>query len=115
MSAAVVFPAYGSPDVLEVIDVGEPVAGPGEVRIAMRAAGVQPFDCKLRHGDMDGYVPVTFPQVLGNELAGVIDQVGAEVEGFAVGDEVMAFMFLGAYAEHVVVPADNVVRKPEAL
>lgn len=109
---ALTFSRYGGPEVLEVIDVPEPQAGPGQVRIQVRAAGVQSFEAKLRRGELVGYVPVTVPQMLGNELAGVIDQVGSGVTGFAVGDEVLGFTTLNAAAEAVAVDARQVTPKP---
>ncbi|MGV9456098.1 NADP-dependent oxidoreductase [Streptomyces sp. NPDC003635] len=115
MATAVAFSAYGGPEVLRPLEFQEPVAGPGEVRVRVRAAGVNPVDVKLRRGDFEGMVPVTFPQRLGNEYAGVIDQVGAEVTGFAVGDEVLGFTAMAAYTEVLTVPADAVAVKPGAL
>ncbi|WAZ24648.1 NADP-dependent oxidoreductase [Streptomyces cinnabarinus] len=115
MATAIVFSAYGGPEVLGPLEIEEPVAGPGEVRVRVRAAGVNPVDVKLRRGDFAGLVPVTFPQRLGNEFAGVIDQVGADVTGFAAGDEVLGFTAMAAYTEVLTVPADSVTGKPDAL
>ncbi len=109
---ALTFSRYGGPEVLELMDLPEPNAGPGQVRVRVRAAGVQSFEAKLRRGELDGYVPVTVPQTLGNELAGVIDQVGSGVTGFSVGDEVLGFTTLNAAAEAVAVDASQVTRKP---
>jgi len=107
------FSRYGDPDVLEVIDVPEPEVGPGQVRVRVKAAGVQSFEAKLRRGDLQGYVPVTFPQRLGNEFAGVIDAVG--VAGIAVDDAVLGFTTLQAAAEAIAVDASHVTRKPDAM
>jgi enoyl reductase len=112
---ALAFARYGGPDVLEVIDVPTPVAGPGQARVRVKAAGVQSFEAKLRRGDLDGYVPVSFPQRLGNEFTGVIDQVGGDVSGFSLGDEVLGFTTLDAAAEHVVVPPSQLAHKPPQL
>ncbi len=76
---AVAFSEYGDPAVLRLTDLPEPHARAGQVRVRMRAAGVQPFDCAFRRGDLQGFMPATFPQVLGNDFAGVVDEVGAEV------------------------------------
>ena len=112
---ALVFARYGDPGVLEVIDVPEPIVGPGQVRVRVRAAGVQSFEAKLRRGDLEGYVPVTFPQRLGNEFAGVIDAVGADVTGISVNDAVLGFTTLQAAAEAITVDASHVTRKPDAM
>ncbi|WP_282700359.1 NADP-dependent oxidoreductase [Streptomyces sp. CC219B] len=115
MATAIAFSEYGGPDVLRPLETAEPVAGPGEVRVRVRAAGVNPVDVKLRRGDFAGTVAVTFPQRLGNEFAGVIDQVGAGVTGRAVGEEVLGFTAMAAYAEVLTVAADSVTAKPAGL
>jgi len=115
MSAAVAFSSYGDPEVLRVIDVPEPHAGAGEVRVRMRAAGVQPFDCAFRRGALQGFMPARFPQVLGNDFAGVVDEVGADITVVAAGADVLGFCTLAAHAELVVVPADQVVARPSSM
>jgi enoyl reductase len=111
---AAVFDRYGPPEVLRVADRPDPVAGPGEIRVQIRAAGVQPFDVAVRSGRMPR-VPVTFPQTIGQEYAGVVDRVGAGVDGFAPGDRVAGSTMLNGQASAVVVPAAGVVRLPEGL
>lgn len=115
MAQIVVFEEYGGPDVLHPIEVPDPVAGPGELRIRVRAAGVQPYDCATRRGDYASYTQLTFPARLGNEVAGVVDQVGSGVIGFAEGDEVIAFLTMAGYADVVVVLADQVGAKPPSI
>ena len=115
MSRAVVFNDYGDPDVLEVVEVAVPDPGPGEVRVAVRAAGVQPFDCLFRSGRAAAYMPATFPQRLGNELAGTIDAIGAGVSDWSVGDEVLGWAVLASYADHAVVGRDQLVAKPTEM
>lgn len=105
----------GGPEVLEVREVATPDAAPGQVRVRVRTAGVQPFDLAVREGWRPGYAPPGLPDVPGNEFAGVIDQIGAGVDGWSVGDEVLGFTLLGAYAEYVVVGADQIVAKPTAM
>lgn len=109
MAKAIVFFEYGDADVLQWIDVDEPQAGAGQLRVRVRAAGVQPFDCNFRRGDLNGYVPVQFPQHLGNEFAGIVDQVGEGVTNFAVGDAVLGFVPMIAYAEVLVVDAKDII------
>jgi NADPH:quinone reductase-like Zn-dependent oxidoreductase len=110
---AVVFTEYGDPDVLRVADVDESHPGPGQVRVAVRAAGVNPVDWKVRSGMMREIRPVTFPVIDGVEAAGVVDEVGADVTGVAPGDEVFGFAVGGAAAERAIV--DDLARKPASL
>ncbi|MDT3396406.1 NADP-dependent oxidoreductase [Streptomyces sp. B1866] len=110
--------AYGGPEVLSVIDVPVRDPGPGEVRVAVRAAGVNPIDYKL-YGGLFGSDPANLPMRLGVEAAGVVTAVGPDATGpagpVAVGDEVIAWRAPGAYAAEVVVPAAAVAPKPAAL
>ena len=112
---AAAFATFGGPEVMELMDLPEPQAGPGQVRVRVKAAGVQHFDCAVRSGLYPGNVEVRLPQIPGNEFAGVIDQVGDGVTGFRVGDEVLGFNILNSYAEYVTVSADQIVRKPETM
>jgi NADPH:quinone reductase-like Zn-dependent oxidoreductase len=103
---AVQFAEYGDPDVLTVAEAEEPQAGPGQVRIAVRAAGVNIGDCNLRAGRLAGFVPLALPHVPGIDAAGVVDQVGPGVDDVRVGDEVFGSTDLavlgGAAAELAV-------------
>jgi NADPH:quinone reductase-like Zn-dependent oxidoreductase len=112
MSKAVSYASYGSPEVLEVVDVPEPHAGPGQVRVAVRAAGLNPFDVKVRNGVLPKH---TLPSLQGSEFAGVVDEAGEGVTEWQVGDEVLGWMGRGAQAERVVVSATSVAAKPSAL
>lgn len=113
MAKAVRYSEYGGPEVLQWVEVEEPHAGDGQVRVAVRAAGMNPFDYKVRRG---GYVANhTLPAGQGAEFAGVIDEVGDGVTGLSVGDEVIGWVGTGAQATHVVVPAKNVTAKPAEL
>src|SRR5689334_17514240 len=103
MSKVVVATQYGGPEGLALVDEPTPEPGPGEVRIGVRGAGVNPIDYKIYSG-MFGEDPSNLPIRLGFEGAGVIEAVGADVDGFAVGDEVMAHSINGAYAEQVIAP-----------
>ncbi|MFK4087023.1 NADP-dependent oxidoreductase [Kribbella sp. NPDC020789] len=109
---AVVFEEFGGPEVLTVREVPEPQAGPGQVRVKVAAAGVNPLDYKIRRGYMQGTFDVPFPAVPGFEVAGVVDQAG-EGAGFAVGDEVVGWSAGGSYAEYAL--AGNVARKPAGV
>jgi enoyl reductase len=115
VSKAVVFSRYGDPDVLNVIDVPPARPGPGQVRVTVKAAGVQPFDSLFRSGAAHQWMPAVFPQRLGNEFAGVVDEVGSGGEEVSVGDEVFGWAMLTSYAEHVVVSTSDIVLKPDGL
>lgn len=104
--------SFGPPDVLHVLEVDEPQAGPGQVRVRVRAAGVMPFDCRVRAGGFPPGAALPMPVVPGNEFAGVVDQIGDGAGALPVGAEVLGFTTLGGYAEYVVVGADQVVEKP---
>lgn len=118
MARVVVATGFGGPEVLSVVeeDVGAP--GPGEVRIAVRSAGVNPVDWK-RYGGAMG-TDAGLPMRLGFEAAGVVAEVGGggavgPAGPVAVGDEVIAYRIDGAYAEELVVPATAVVPKPVGM
>jgi NADPH:quinone reductase len=118
MATAVVAPAYGGPEVLSVVDTEVPEPGPGEVRIQVRAAGVNPIDFKIYSGAM-GDAPDALPLPVGYEVSGVVTAVGPDAEGPAgpvsVGDEVVAYRVDGGYASELVAPASVVVPKPAEL
>ena len=114
----VIAAGYGGPEVLSVTEepVGKP--GPGEARIEVRAAGVNPVDVKAYSGAF-GTDPARLPIRLGAEAAGVVTAVGPGALGPAgpvtAGDEIIAYRAPGAYASDLVVPASAVVPKPAAL
>ncbi|MGY0020959.1 NADP-dependent oxidoreductase [Streptomyces sp. YJ-C3] len=86
------FSRFGGPEVLEIVDLPDPHPGPGQVRIAVRAAGINPSDWKKRSGQMDPELP----QTMGYEAAGVVDEIGEGVTDAAVGDRVFGFSVEGA-------------------
>jgi NADPH:quinone reductase-like Zn-dependent oxidoreductase len=112
---ATAFSSFGPPDVLQFIDLPDPQAGAGQVRIRVKAAGVQPFDAGVRTGWSPPGMTISFPQIPGNEYAGVIDQIGDGAAGWEVGDEVLGFGTLNSYAELLATPADQIVKKPAAM
>jgi NADPH:quinone reductase-like Zn-dependent oxidoreductase len=96
---AVGFSRFGGPEVLEVVDLPEPHPGPGEVRIAVRAAGVNASDWKKRQGLLDQELP----QTLGYEAAGIVDELGEGVTDVVAGDRVFGLSAAGgAQAERTV-------------
>ncbi|MEW1861105.1 NADP-dependent oxidoreductase [Streptomyces sp. NPDC088194] len=106
------FAEFGGPDVLHLIDAEEPHAGPGRIRVAVRAAGVNPVDWRLREGQVLGAHPIRLPAGVGLDAAGVVDEVGAGVEGVEVGDRVFG-EGTDTYAEFTVLSAW--ARMPEGL
>lgn len=112
---AAAFRSVGGPEVVEVMSFPDPQAGPGQVRVQVKTAGVQHYDCGVRSGWTPQGVTIQLPQILGNEFAGIIDQVGEGVTGFHVGSEVLGFALLNCYAEYVVVGADQIVSKPDSM
>ncbi|MER5554110.1 NADP-dependent oxidoreductase [Streptomyces sp. NPDC002793] len=106
------FAEYGGPDVLRLIDAEEPHAGPGRIRIAVRAAGVNPVDWRVREGQMLKAHPRQLPAGVGLDAAGVVDEVGAGVEGVEVGDHVFG-EGSSTYAEFAVLSAW--ARMPDGL
>jgi NADPH:quinone reductase-like Zn-dependent oxidoreductase len=113
---AVRFDHYGGVDVLEVRDVEDPVAGPGRVLVAVKAAGINPGEIAIREGRMHERWPATFPSGQGTDLAGVVRELGEGVDAFAVGDEVLGWTEERAsQAELVSVPVDQLAQKPPAV
>lgn len=113
MAKAVRFDHYGGVEVLEVRDVPRPEPGPGQVLVAVRAAGINISEAKIRSGLVRAYFPATFPSGEGSDLAGVVEEVGAGVTGVAVGDEVIGYTNNRAsHAEYVLVEAANLTPKP---
>lgn len=112
---AVTITAYGGPEVLQVKNVDVPDPGSGQVRVAVRAAGINPWDLKLVSGSMADSVPVGFPFTPGGDIAGVIEAIGPDVTALAVGDEVAGNIGDGGWAELIVVDADKLSIKPAGV
>ena len=112
MTRTIQFSEYGGPELLRVVDAPMLTAGPGQVRIAVRAAGVNPIDSKIIQGFMREVMPLALPAGLGSDVAGVVDQVGADVTAFHVGDEVMGSSLTSAISEYALADSANLVLKP---
>jgi NADPH:quinone reductase-like Zn-dependent oxidoreductase len=118
MSRAIKFAKAGGPEVLEFVDVQTPAPGPTEVRIKVKAIGVNRAEAMWR---VDDYIePVKFPAGLGYEAAGIVDAVGKDVTNFAAGDEVnlipsFSMNDYATYGEVILAPAYAVVRQPKSL
>lgn len=106
MSRAVVYEKFGGPEVLELREVPEPHAGPGEVRVRVTAAGLNPMDWGIAaRPEAAGYFGITLPAGFGYDFAGVVDEAGPGAAGFAVGDRVHGGALGRAVADFVVVKA----------
>jgi len=118
MSRIIKFAKAGGPEVLEFIETQVPAPGPTEVRIKVKAIGINRAESMWR---LDDYIePVKFPAGLGYEAAGIVDAVGSDVTGFALGDEVNVIPSFSmnqyfTYGEVVTVPDYAVVKHPKSL
>ena len=113
---AVRFDHYGDVDVLDVVDVAAPVAGKGQVVVRVEATAINPGEAAIRSGAMHERWPATFPSGEGSDLAGVVTEVGAGVDGVSVGDEVIGYTDARAsHAELVAVDAEHLTPRPGAV
>lgn len=115
MSRAYVFNQYGGPEGEELIERPVPEPGAGEIVVEVRAAGVNPADVKLREGGFGR--DERLPRALGFEVSGTVVAVGAGVEAYAVGDDVIGFVAEGegGFADHAVLRVEDVLAKPENI
>jgi NADPH:quinone reductase-like Zn-dependent oxidoreductase len=109
---ALQFKTHGGPEVLEWAEAPDPHAGPGQIRIAVRAASVNPIDWKVLAGMVSGGQPMQGTGYLGYDAAGVVDEVGEGVTGIAMGDEVLG-RGSNTQAEYAVL--DAWAAKPAAI
>ena len=106
MSRAVVYEEFGGPEVLQLREVPEPHAGPGQIRVRVVAAGLNPMDWALALlPELAGQFGITVPSGFGYDFAGMVDEVGNDVKGFEVGDRVFGGAMARAVADFVVVEA----------
>lgn len=113
---AITFDRFGTADVLHTttgLDVPSP--GPGQVRVRIKAVGVNPVEGKIRSGSMEEIFPTTLPAIPGSEFSGVVDAVGAGVDHLEAGDEVLGWTATGAYAEYALADAAVLAPKPAGL
>ncbi|MEV6586902.1 NADP-dependent oxidoreductase [Streptomyces acidicola] len=116
MPKAYVFTRYGGPEAEALVEQEKPSPGPGQLLVAVRAAGVNPVDWKQRSGyARPGQSARELPAVFGNEVAGVVERVGPDVTGFAVGDEVFGNPVSGGYAEYALLPVAMTAHKPSEI
>ena len=101
----------GGPEVLTLVDVPVPTPKPNEALVEIKASGVNFIDVYFR----EGRYPAPLPFINGQEAAGIVKEVGAEVSGIKVGDRVAYTSSLGSYAEYAAVPAARLVKIPDGL
>ena len=107
---------FGPPSVIENDDLPRPEPAAGQLLVRVKAAGVGPWDALVREGKSELHQPL--PLILGSELSGTVEAIGAEVSGFKTGDEVYGAtndQFTGAYAEHALPLAKMMAQKPKTL
>ncbi|MFJ3957057.1 NADP-dependent oxidoreductase [Arthrobacter sp. NPDC090010] len=116
MARAVRYEQFGGPEVLDIAEVPEPHPGPGEVRVRVTAAGLNPVDFKIFHG---GPVAQAFGGApgagVGNDFAGVVDELGEGVSGFTLGDRVFGGKRHEALADFLITTPESLQRTPEEL
>jgi NADPH:quinone reductase-like Zn-dependent oxidoreductase len=111
---AVVIRAYGGPEVLTFEERPDPVTGPSEILLRVAASSVNPFDLKLRSGQMKEFFPLTFPAILGVDVSGIVEAVGAGVQNFIPGDRVFTNA-TETYAAVCLVKAADLAKIPDGM
>lgn len=116
MQRAYVYHRFGGPENEAFADVPRPVPGPGQLLVAVRAAGVNPADWKRREGIRGPGEPAPeLPAVFGREVAGVVAETGPETPGFAPGDEVFGHPLTGGYASYTLLAVGGAAHKPAGV
>lgn len=115
---AVRYDDYGDTDVLYLGEMPDPVPGPGQMLVRVAAAGVNPADGKWRAGMFKDFIPIEMPHVPGYDIAGTVEEIGAEVTGFKPGDRIVALLgntTHGAYAELAAADAAASAKLPDGF
>ncbi|RNL86942.1 NADP-dependent oxidoreductase [Halostreptopolyspora alba] len=118
MPTAIGFSHFGAPEVLHPLQIETPRPGPGQALVRVRAAGVNPVDCKIRRGDFADAGPQRFPRRLGNEFAGTVLALGPDTpteSAVAVGTDVLGSTSAQGYTESLVVDTTGLAVKPPSL
>ena len=116
MSRSVIYTELGGPEVLHIVDVEPPHPEPGQVRVRVAAAGLNPLDAKLFRGAPTASGRgATVPAGNGNDFAGSIDEIGADVTGFELGDQVFGGLQHRAQADFLVIDPARLARRPDGL
>lgn len=114
MARAIVYTEIGSPDVLHLTEIADPVPAPDELIVRIEAAGVNPIDTKIRSGKRMS-APIVEPRRVGFDGAGVVESLGDAVTGFAVGDRVAIRDTVGTYSSLLAVPSSNAAALPDSV
>jgi NADPH2:quinone reductase len=114
MARAIVYTEFGSPDVLHLMEIPDPVAARGEVVVRIEAAGANPIDAKLRSAKRPS-PPITEPRPVGFDGAGVVEVLGEGVDDFAVGDRVAIRDARGTYASAIAVETEKLAKLPDSV
>ena len=114
------YDSFGDLDHLRLTEQPDPLPGPGTVRVQVRAAAVNPVDWKILAGGLGDRVPVHFPATIGWDVAGVVDELGFDVDDVSIGDGVLAdamqdVVWRGTMAEYAIIPVRAIARKPDSL
>ena len=113
---AMIINEYGPPAMLQKVEIEQPQAGPNQLLIEIRAAGVNPLDWKIRRGNFRLITGRRFPRILGSDIAGIVRETGKNSTGFQPGDAVIAMVNCitgqGGYAEFVAAGPKYTCRKP---
>ncbi|MFM7276045.1 MAG: NADP-dependent oxidoreductase, partial [Gammaproteobacteria bacterium] len=117
---AMIIEETGGPEVLRYAEIATPEPGPGQIRVRIACAGVNPADWKNRQGMLAAFRPYSFPYIIGFDAAGVVDAVGEGVSGFSVGERVFTPTNhgqggQGSYAEFAIADADRVAHIPQGM
>lgn len=115
---AFVLTKYGGPEATEFRELPRPRPAQGEVLVRVHAAGLNPVDFKTREGKLKVIYRYALPTVLGNDLAGVVEECGIGATRFTTGDRVFARMpkdSMGAFAEYAILPEDLLARMPSSI
>ncbi len=115
MAQAIRYSSYGGPEMLTLDDIAMPEPGPGKVRVAVRAAGVNGIDSKIRRGMFADDSTPSEPKRVGVDVAGVVDAVGPDVDGWSPGEHVFGQVGSGALGTHVLAGTAKLVGKPDWL
>jgi len=111
---AIVITRYGGPEVMEYRDCPDPSPGPEEVLVRIAATSINPFDLMRRSGQAKDFAPISFPGIIGVDVAGTVMSCGNKVKGFSAGDRVFG-MADQTYAERCVVKAESLAKVPPGL
>jgi NADPH:quinone reductase-like Zn-dependent oxidoreductase len=111
---AIIVSQYGGPEVMKFTDCPDPSPGRGEVLVRVAATSINPIDMKRRSGEAKGFAPISFPGIIGVDVAGTVISCGPDVNGFAAGDRVFG-MADQTYAELCVVKAESLAKIPNGL